>query len=151
MKKYSFIIVFALVLLVTGCGDNKLICRHSKTDSFYGDNTVSYKLVFDKDNVLKKFTLNSEAVYNKDYIKIAEIDMNTEFESAKEICEMYKNTSNAKCNVNLYNNKKIVIEISFDIDKMSEEEIATFGLSEYKGMTYKEAKENYSKTGFTCK
>ena len=151
MKKYSFIIVFALVLLVSGCGDNKLICRHSKTDSFYGDNTVSYKLVFDKDNVLKKFTLNSEAVYNKDYIEIAEVDMNAEFESAKEICEMYKDSSNAKCSVNLYKNKKIVIEISFDLDKMTDEEIATFGLTEYKGMTYKEAKENYSKTGFTCK
>ena len=77
--------------------------------------------------------------------------MNAEFESAKEICEMYKDSSNAKCSVNLYKNKKIVIEISFDLDKMTDEEIATFGLTEYKGMTYKEAKENYSKTGFTCK
>lgn len=151
MKKYSFIIVFVLVLLVTGCGNNKLICRHSKTDSFYGDNTVSYKLEFDKNNTLKKFVLNSESIYNKSYIDSAEIDMNSEYASAKEICDMYKDSSSTKCNVNLYNDSKIVIEISFDFSKMSDEEITNYGLDEYKNMKYDDAKDTFTKTGFTCK
>ena len=153
MKKYSFIIICALVLLVTGCssnGDKKLICRHSQTDSFYGDSSVNYKLVYDEDGVLKTLKINSESKYNDEYLKAYEINIDDEFASAKTVCDAYGASENAKCDAKLKKNT-ITLNIEFDVSKMTDEELEVYNLTDYKNTSYSDAKETFTKSGLTCK
>ena len=152
MKKYSFIIIFVLVLLITGCDkDKRIICRHSQTDSFYGDSSVNYKLVYDEDGNLKTLKINSESKYNKEYLEVSGINIDDEFKSASTMCDTYNETENVKCDAKLQKNNKIVLNIEFDISKMDDEEIAVLNLADYKNSSMSDAKETFKKMGLTCK
>ena len=151
MKRSKILMILAVVILVTGCGEKKLVCSRSKNDSYYGYNSITYKLDFNKKGNVKKFSINSVSDYYDNYINNENINMNDELTEAKKICDTYKDSKYASCNVELYSNKKIVVDLKFDLDKLTDDEITNFELTEFKTTTYDAAKEKYVKNGFTCK
>ena len=148
-KKMLYVMIFSLVLL-TGCGKTKLICKYSTSDSYQGDNEIRYKLTYDKKGNVDKVVVFTKSRYGDKFIENNNINMEEESKTAKQICEQYKDQKNVTCNANLVNNT-ITLELKYNYKKMSDEDKEKFGFGDSDSMKYDIVKSSYEKNGYTCK
>lgn len=150
MKKFSLLCALVLTLVLTGCGEKKLICQYKTTDSFQGDNEVGYKVTFDKNDKPISIAINSKSKYGEKYLESYSVDLDTEIAAAKEFCTELEATDNVSCSANL-NNNTITLNVKYNVSKMSDEAKSELGLTEIAELKYADIKTQYEGSGFTCK
>lgn len=136
MKRVSLVFLsLTLVFLCVGCGSKSLNC--SKTS---GDQTMEYKLKFDKDEKIKSGTITMTQKYNKDEVDEDEID---DF-----IAEMKEEAKENGMKLKAKKGKeKVTFTINFDADKVNE----ALGSSFEDDSTFDEIKDELEDSNFKCK
>lgn len=138
MKKYLIALV-ALLVVATGCGNNKKLTCTMEEDGSKEEMIMTYK----KDELVKiegVSTIVSDVEVSKD-----EVAMYEGF-----ACGMIQGMSeHIDCKVDA-KGKEIKITISMDIEKMSDEELAELGYTK-EGSSYEEMKKDAEADGYTCK
>ena len=150
MKKLYLFGIFALCLILSGCGEKKLMCSYSSTNSFYGSDSVLTKYYFKKDGTIDKYSINEKMTFNDAYLKSINSSMDDQFNSAKEYCSSIPESKNISCNVTKTKNS-ITVVIDYKLSKMTQEEIDTLQLTDYVNSKADDIKTQYEAQGFTCK
>lgn len=149
MKKIClFSALIFTVILLTGCGEKKLVCQYKSTDSYHGSDIVYYKFLFNKDEKVEKFIINEEISYSDKYVK--DNDTSADYESMKQYCAEMETNTNINCKV-VKGDNKFTIKLTYNLSKMSEDELAQYGLNDIIIQKYSELKKSQETNGFTCK
>ena len=148
MKK---LLLFAfLILLLTGCGEKKLICSYSSSNSYYGSDSIYIKYTFNKKGNIAKYIVNEKISYNNQYLEGNNLTMDSLFEQSKEYCKNVPSSKNIKCNISK-NGNSINVAMNYDVAKMTDKEKKELNLEEYISMNKEDIKKQFSSQGFTCK
>lgn len=150
MKKYNLLGVIVLLLIVTGCGERKLMCSYSSSDSYHGSDEVFTKYTFDKNGKVKKYVINEKMTYNDKYLKDNNITIESLYEQNKEYCKNLPSSKYIKCNFNRRGNSLTAV-MEYELSKMSNEELKELQLTDYVSLGEKEIKKEFEAQGFTCK
>ena len=140
MKKYLIALV-ALLVVVTGCGNTKkLTC----TETDEGTETVAV-MEFDKENAMTKMTVTATEKFEKELTK-EELEM---YQGISSLACASFTAESVECEVNV-TSKELKLVVSYDITKMTDEELAEAGLTK-ENTTYDAAKKDLEDDGYTCK
>lgn len=150
MKKTVLFSIIVLTLLLTGCGENKLMCSYSSTNSYYGSDSIFVKYYFDKDGKIDNYVINEKMTYNDEYLKNNNKTMDSLYEDNKSYCDNIPKSDNIKCNFSRNGNTFKVI-VKYNISKMSKEEIEKLQLADYMSLGKDGIKNQFKSQGFTCK
>lgn len=151
MKKVYLLGVFALCILLSGCGEKKLLCSYSSTNSFYGSDEVLAKYYFKEDGTIDKYSINEKMVYNDAYLKSTNTTIDDQFKNAEEYCNSgLPESKNITCKASKTKNI-ITVVIDYKLSKMTQEEIDSLQLADYISSKYDDIKTQYEGQGFTCK
>ena len=150
MKKIMFLSIIVLLVLVTGCGDKKLICQYSSTNSYYGSDNVFSKTLFDKKGKMTKYIINEKMSYNDQYLEDSGLTMDALYEQYKDYCSSLPESKNVECSFSK-NGNTLTANVEYNISKMTEKEIEDLSLTSYVSLTEDEIKTQYKSQGFTCK
>ena len=151
MKKISLFTILALCLLLSGCGEKKLLCQYSSTNSYYGSDTVLAKYTFKKDGTIDKYSINEKMVYNDAYLKATNSTMDDQFKGAQDYCKnSIPQNKNIVCKATRYKNS-ITVVIDYNLSKLTKEEITSLQLTDYLKSKQDDVKQQYEGQGFTCK
>lgn len=150
MKKYIMLSVLILILLLTGCGEKKLTCSYSSSDSYHGSDEIFAKYIFDKNGKIDKYIINEKMTYNDKYLKDNNISIDSLYEQNKEYCKSMPSSKYIKCNFNKRGNSLTAV-MEYQISKMTKEEIEKLELSDYATLSEKDIKTQFEAQGFTCK
>lgn len=144
MKKVllSITLVF-YALLLSGCGNNKVLKCTSETDNQNGTSIkTSINYIFEGDFV-NKVEQDLEFKFDDKYASLLEL-------SKKALENQYKTYSDAIEYKITTNVNSIKVKISYSVDKLSETDKIMLDMVNTK-VSYKEVKETLEKEGFTCK
>lgn len=150
MKKISLCSIIVLLLLLTGCGEKKVMCSYSSSNSYYGSDNVFAKYIFSKDGKVTKYFINEKMTYNKQYLEDNNLTIDSIYEQGKEYCNNVPSSKNIKCSFSKSNNT-INVTLEYNLSKMSKDEIKKLELDEYLSLTEEKVKTQYKSQGFTCK
>lgn len=151
MKKIYLLGVFALCILLSGCGEKKLLCSYSSTNSFYGSDDVLAKYYFKKDGTVDKYSINEKMVYNDAYLKSTNSTIDDQFKNAEEYCSSsLPESKNITCKATKTKNS-ITVVIDYKLSEMTQDEIEKLQLADYMSSKYDDIKTQYEGQGFTCK
>lgn len=143
MKKYCLLILFS-VLLLTGCGGNRLVCtQKEESTSFKFESKYTFTLDGDK---VKKVTLKSTGTLlgennNEDAIENYKA-------TAQNMADKYNEVEGIKAVVS--NNKnKVTLTVELTAAALNDEEKENYGVN----LNREELKEllESSENGYTCK
>lgn len=145
MKRMGLIgVCFGLILLLTGCGKDTVELTCSMTeDASYASMTAEYHLVYEDE---KLTVMDQGAIIEVDedyanYLSYFEDSFKEEFEnSADYVKTSYKTEGN-----------RFIAAASYDITKMSNEELEDSNDYEEEFATYESAKSYLEDEGYTCK
>ena len=140
MKKYLIALV-ALLVVVTGCGNTKKLTCTMTED---GENAKAV-MEFDKEDKLTKMTMTMSQDFEQELTK-EEVELYQGVMSAA--CASYPDEY-ADCEVKV-DKKKMEIIVSYDVSKMTDEQIEEMGIDKTT-MSYDEMKKDAEADGFTCK
>lgn len=151
MKKISLFGILVLCLLLSGCGEKKLICSYSSTNSYYGSDNVLAKYTFKKDGTIDKYTINEKMVYNDVYLKATNTTIEDQYKNAQEYCKnSIPSSKNIVCKVTK-NKNSLTVVIDYKLSKMTKEEIESLQLTQYISFKQDDVKKQYEDQGFACK
>ncbi len=151
MKKIGLLGVFVLCLLLSGCGEKKLICSYSSSNSFYGSDDIIARFTFKKDGTIKDYSINEKMEYSDAYLSQTGTKVDDQYKNAQQYCKnSIPENKNIECNVTKSGNSVRVV-IDYKLSKMTEDDIASLNLAEYLTSKYDDIKKQYSEQGFTCK
>ena len=145
MKRIGLIgVCFGLILLLTGCGKDTVELTCSMTeDASYASMTAEYHLVYEDE---KLTVMDQGAIIEVDedyanYLSYFEDSFKEEFEdSPNYVKTSYKIEGN-----------RFIATASYDITKMSDEELGDSNDYEEEFATYDSAKAYLEDEGYTCK
>ena len=145
MKRMGLIgVCFGLILLLTGCGKDTVELTCSMTeDASYASMTAEYHLVYEDE---KLTVMDQGAIIEVDedyanYLSYYEDSFKDSFEdSADYVKTSYKTEGN-----------RFIATASYDITKMSAEELEDSNDYEDEFATYENAKAYLEDEGYTCK
>lgn len=140
MKKY-LIVLTLLLLVVTGCGNTKkLTCSMSKNETM-----AKADMEFDKKDNLTKMTTTMSQEFEKE---LSKEELETYQQLLGNSCSEY-DSEYVDCKIDI-NSKKFEIVISYDVTKMTNEQLEDMGYTR-KTAIYSTMKEDAEADGFTCK
>ena len=140
MKKY-LIVLTLLLLVVTGCGNTKkLTCSMSKNGTM-----AKADMEFDKKDNLTKMTTTMSQEFEKE---LSKEELETYQQLLGNSCSEY-DSEYVDCKIDI-NSKKFEIVISYDVTKMTNEQLEDMGYTR-KTAIYSTMKEDAEADGFTCK
>lgn len=135
----------ALVLLVSGCGDTKVLECTMTDDSSEGmEMSQTIKATYRKDSLTKvdmtmKVTVDDEYA---DYMDMLEKSLTSEFTNLEDQKGITMDTKTK--------NNVLTFSLIADLNKMDDEAKEELDMVEDTG-TYKDAKESFEEEGYTCK
>lgn len=142
MKRCMLLSIITLLLL-SGCGNKKLVCE--KNDNSNKDLKINEKVKIK----LKKDKVTNIKVYN--YIKTFGIYKNYKQELKDSVVNKYSGIDNKNIKINSDINKdNINIEIKLDIENMTEESKGNISIINVHS-SYKDIKNNLHDKGYECK
>ena len=151
MKKICMISVFVLCVLLTGCGQKKLLCTYSSSDSYRGSDNILVKFTFTKNGKIDKYITNEKVTFTDNYLKATEMSIDDTYKSAQDYCKNNISNSNySKCNVTK-NGNSITVSTEYKLSKMTAEELQKLNMTSYAEYSSDELKKQYEGQGFTCK
>lgn len=143
MKKCCLLSCFILVLL-SGCSKDKTLKCTYKDNQDLANVTNTFKYTFDEDGKeIKRLNIKVVYDYSDKYVSLLNANGDTleSKNSQKELCKVYLNDINAKCNVKVKKNK-VTINVESTIKDNNKES--------YNG-TYDSLKKSYESYGYKCK
>ena len=143
MKK--LLVVPALLLLLTGCGSNKLECSMEKEESGV-KMTGTAVMSFDKDEITHT-EVTMDVTIPDEYKSMSDLMMS----SLSSTYDTYKEYG-AEVSVEKKSDSRILAKIAFDTSKLTKENLEKLEKESmyFKG-TKDEVKKAMEKEGFTCK
>lgn len=140
MKKiFNFVIASLFLVVISGCGQKKLICTYEVTED-YGKSTLSLTIKYDKEPT--NVNMTNKVLFNEDKSEF----IDAYYSSMTSVWEEYKD----KDGFTISNNKKdleISNTLEIDMTKIKDEEKADFSLNG----SIDEIKKIFVDSGYTCK
>lgn len=143
MKKTLFICLLLIIVFLTGCEKNRLVCTYNENDIQNLESKTKYVFIFN-DESIKKATMTTEVTLLGDYNEDVFIQNYTEMASAS--ASNYNLTEGVTATVK---NKKNVVTLKVEMEpnQMLEEDIEIYGLNLSKDNLLTE----FENMGYTCK
>lgn len=141
IKKLSLICMSCLCILLTGCGEKKLVCNKSETQNGI-TNKENIEVLFKKEKPIStkvsiKMTFNSNT---KSQINTTYDILKTSFEELKDKKGIQINTSKKDNSINFFMN--------VDLKKINDSE--KLGLDFSNNDNYEKIKGEFKSDGYTC-
>ncbi len=140
MKKMNLLFLFT-ILLLTGCGANKLVC--TKTDDSANLNVESKYTFYYRDDAAYKASLKVTTTLLGN-LNVSE-NIAVYQQSAETYASEYNDIDGIEAKVSSYKNK-ITLSVELTSASMKEEDKETYALNKSKEYTKKELEEE----GYTC-
>ena len=144
MKRVGLIgVCFGMIFLLTGCGNKVELTCNMTEDISYASMTAEYHLVYEDEllTVMDQGAIIEIDEEYADYLSYFEDSFKEEFEDrASYVKTSYKTEDN-----------RFIAKVSYDITKMSDEDLESSNDYEDEFATYESAKAYLEDQGYTCK
>lgn len=144
MKRVGLIgVCFGMILLLTGCGNEVELTCNMTEDISYASMTAEYHLVYEDEllTVMDQGAIIEIDEEYADYLSYFEDSFKEEFEDrASYVKTSYKTEDN-----------RFIAKASYDITKMSDEDLESSNDYKDEFATYESAKAYLEDQGYTCK
>ncbi len=143
------ILIISLVLLITGCSKNELVCNKKTKNAGY-DYQESYNLVYDDNSKLNYINLTLKSIYNEHYTDVEILD---EYNEVYDYCDFYQSSSHKliECKPDLDDNI-LTVKIKIKVNKIDDdlfEDMMYVTKEEISDI--KKAKKMLENVGYSCK
>lgn len=136
---------FGAILLLTGCGNTETLTCTMEEENYYVKGVMGYKVTYKNDELYTVEQKASIEVTDDEYVSYLD-ELEKDYEDEKN--------EGQSAGVNYSLNRKgnnLVMGITYNINKMSEDELDSFGYSSDDDNSYEYVKSQLEDDGYTCK